>query len=226
MTATTIEPTPAPVRGEPWIRKAGELVDVSFPERTIELIVIPYEHEITVEHPTKPGAGPVQEIIARGAFDGIERRANRIKANREHDKLLTFGRATAFRAGHQQGLHAKIRVAHTPLGDETLSLAEDGCLDASAGFWPELDQRGRFAGLRWENPSRYRIVKAFLDHVSLVSEGAYGENAGVLAVRAAAPAVAPEPAAMPVLNGFLADVWREKEAALDKRFRGSAGRPG
>ena len=179
---TTIDGTD-PARGEPWIRKAGELVGVSFPDRTIELIVIPYDHEITVPHPLKRDGGLVKEIITRGAFDGIERRANRIRCNREHDKTLTFGRVTTFRTGHEHGLHAVIRVAHTPLGEETLSLADDNCLDASAGFWPELDDRGRLTGLRWDNPNRYRITKAFLDHVALVSEGAYGERAGVLAVR-------------------------------------------
>ena len=70
-------------------------------------------------------------------------------------------------------------------------MADDGCLDASAGFWPEIDDRGRLAGMQWENPTRYRIIKAFLDHVALVSEGAYGEKASVLAVRAAAAVVAP-----------------------------------
>ena len=147
---TIVEPTRA--RGEPWIRKAGELVGVNFPDRTIELIVIPYEHEITVPHPIKRDGGLVKEVITRGAFDGIQRRANRIRCNREHDKTLTFGRVAAFHAGHEQGLHAVIRVAHTPLGEETLSLADDGCLDASAGFWPELDDRGRLAGLQLGQP--------------------------------------------------------------------------
>src|SRR4051794_38559792 len=84
---------------------------------SVELIVIPYEREAEVPHPTKPTTSPhVREIISRGAFDGLERRANRIRANRDHNGLLTFGRATSFHVGHQQGLHAKVRVAHTPLG--------------------------------------------------------------------------------------------------------------
>jgi HK97 family phage prohead protease len=207
-----------PARGEPWIRKAGELVGVSFPDRTIELIVIPYEHEITVPHPFKRDGGLVKEIINRGAFDGIERRANRVRCNREHEKTLTFGRVAAFRAGEEQGLHATIRVANTPLGEETLSLADDGCLDASAGFWPELDDRGRLIGLRWENPKRYRISKAFLDHVALVSDGAYGEKAGVLAVRnQAAPALAGEPAT-PALDALETEKWRQKLAEIDAKY--------
>ena len=98
--------------------------------------MIPYEQEIEVAHPTKPNGGLVKEVISRGAFDGIERRANRIKANREHEKTLTFGRAASFRTGDKQGLRAEIRVARTPLGDETLNLADEGCLDAQRGFWP------------------------------------------------------------------------------------------
>lgn len=212
----TVSTLVEPVQGEPWLRKAGELVAVSFPERTIELIVIPYEHEIDVRHPTKRDGGLVKEVICRGAFDGIERRANRVKANREHDKTLTFGRAASFKAGHAQGLHAQIRVARTPLGDETLALAEDECLEASAGFWPALDDRGRFVGLRWENSSCYRIVKAFLDHIALVSDGAYGEKAGVLAVRAAAaPAVE---RATPLLDSLTMQKWREQETAINAKF--------
>lgn len=218
MTATLVEP----IRGAPWLRKAGELVNVSFPDRTIEVIVIPYEHEIDVMHPTKPGGGLVKEVISRGAFNGVERRANRIRANREHEKTLTFGRVATFRTSHDQGLHAKIRVAHTPLGDETLSLAEDGCLDASAGFWPELDDRGRLTGMQWENPTRYRITKAFLDHVSLVSEGAYGEKASVLAVRAAAAVVPVEQRATPVLDSLTTQIWAQKEAELNARFCSAA----
>jgi HK97 family phage prohead protease len=207
-------------RGAPWLRKAGELVDVSYPERTIELIVIPYEHEIEVEHPTKRNGGRVREMIMRGAFDGIERRANRVRANREHDTLLTFGRVSTFHTGHQQGLHGKIRVANTPLGDETLALAEDGCLDASAGFWPKMDERGKFVGIEWDSPSRYKITKAFLNHVALVSDGAYGEKAGVLAVRAAAGPVenAVSEQVSSHLNTLDVQGWREREAAINAKY--------
>ena len=38
----------------------------------------------------------VTEVVARGAFDGIERRANRVRVNRDHDETRTVGRAVAF----------------------------------------------------------------------------------------------------------------------------------
>jgi len=221
-TRSTIDPFQRVIGGpEPWLRYDAELVGVNFPDRTIEIIVIPYEHEIEVQHPTKRGGPMVKEVITRGAFDGIERRANRVRANREHQKILTFGRATAFHPAHEHGLHAEIRCAQTELGEETLQLADDGCLDASAGFWPELDDRGRFAGMRWENPNRYRITKAFLDHISLVSDGAYGEKAGVLAVRAAAAAQAPVPLEVPgtpVLDALHLDTWRQQLDAIDAKY--------
>lgn len=206
-------PSEQHVAGKPWVRSAGELVGVDFPGRTIELIVIPYEREAEVPHPTKPNAGRVTEVIGRGAFDGIQRRANRIRANRDHKGLLTFGRAVKFHPTDEGGLRAEIRVAQTPLGDETLALADDGCLDASAGFWPMRN------GLEWEGPSRYRITKAFLHHIALVDDGAYGEDAGVLSVRQAELTPPAEPViAMPVLRAYQNDIWAQKLADIDAKY--------
>ena len=166
---------PARPDGALWTRTA-ELVGVSYPDRTIELVVMPYEVETLV-----PWEGRmVKESIARGAFDGIQRRANRIRANRDHAEARTFGRVTALHPSRENGLVAEIRCAKTPLGDETLELAADGCLDASAGFLPMA------GGMKWLSRNAYRITRAWLGHVALVPDGAYGENAGVLAVRAAA----------------------------------------
>jgi HK97 family phage prohead protease len=156
---------------ELWVR-AAELVAVSYPARTIEVIVMPYETETLVAHDGRM----VTEIISRGAFDGIERRVNRIRANRDHERERTFGRAVALHPSREEGLVGEIKVARTPLGDETLELADDGCLDASAGFLPMAD------GMTWETRSRYRITKAWLGHIALVPEPAY-DGARVLAVR-------------------------------------------
>ena len=157
--------------GELWHR-AAELVAVRHADRIIELIVIPYEREAVV-----PWEGRMcTEVISRGSFDGIERRANRIRANREHRRELTFGRAVALHPSHPEGLIAEIKVARTPLGEETLELAEDGCLDASAAFLPFP------GGMVWEERSRYRVNKAWLGHIAMTPEPAY-EDAEVLAVR-------------------------------------------
>jgi phage head maturation protease len=63
------------------------------------------------------------------------------------------------------------------LGDETLTLANDGLLDASAGFMP-LGPDGE----QWEGTNRRRIQKAYLAHVAFVPEPAY-QGARVLSVR-------------------------------------------
>jgi hypothetical protein len=112
-------------------RTAAQL-GVSFPERTIELVVMPYETEALVPY----GARMVREIISRGAFDGIERRSNRIRVNRDHVAERTVGRAVALHPSRDEGLVGVIRIARTDLGDETLALADEECLDASAGFLP------------------------------------------------------------------------------------------
>ena len=156
--------------------RTAELAGVSFPNRLIELIVMPYEAETLVPHPDGRGI-MVTEIVSRGAFDGIERRANRIRANRDHDVKRTVGRALSLHPSRQEGLVAKLRIAQTELGDETLALADEDCLDASAGYLPIPPD-----GERWETRTRMRIVKGWLGHIALTPDPAY-EGARVLAVR-------------------------------------------
>ena len=115
--------------------RSSTVSDVSFPERIIQLVVIPYEEEALVEIKGRM----VRESIARGAFDGIERRANRIRVNRDHKLERTVGRAVAFHPSREEGLVADLKIAKTELGDETLTLAADDCLDASAGYLPMPD---------------------------------------------------------------------------------------
>jgi len=158
--------------GELWHR-AAQLVGVSFPDRTIEMIVMPYETEAIVPYQGRM----VRETIERGAFDGIERRANRVRVNRDHKAERTVGRAVAFHPSRQEGLVAQVRIAATELGDETLTLADDGILDASAAFRP-------MTPLQWEGRSKYRVEKAWLGHIAMTPDPAY-VDARVLSVRAA-----------------------------------------
>jgi HK97 family phage prohead protease len=154
--------------------RSAEVQQVRCPERIIELCAVPYDRPAPVR---EKGRTFVEEI-APGAFNGVERRANRIKANRDHDTKLTIGRCVALHPSRAEGLIAELRIAGTDLGNETLLLAEEGLLDASIGFAP-------FPGSEvWtENRSRRRITKAWLDHIALVFDPAY-EQANVLAVRA------------------------------------------
>ena len=71
---------------------------------------------------------------------------------------------------------AELKISNTPLGDETLTLAADEVLDASAGYLPLP------GGEKWLTRSSVRILKGWLGHIALVPEPAY-EGARVLAVR-------------------------------------------
>jgi len=178
--------------------RAAQQIGVSFPKRTIELIVMPYETEALV-----PWEGRmVTEIMSRGAFDGIERRANRIRVNRDHQRERTVGRALALYPSREEGLVAEVRIAQTTLGDETLALADEEILDASAGYLPIMP-----GGEMWETRNRVRVTKAWLGHIALTPDPAY-ETARVLAVRHDQPAPA-DRVATPLLDEVRA--WRLAE---------------
>lgn len=154
--------------------RSAQLTGVSFPDRTIELIVMPYEQEAVVSF----GGRMIREVCSAGAFDGIERRANRIRVNRDHDVTRTVGRAVSFWPSREEGLVSSIRIAQTVLGDETLQLADEGILDASAGFLPMP------GGESWEGRSKRRLTKLWLGHIAMTPDPAF-ESARVLTVRSA-----------------------------------------
>jgi HK97 family phage prohead protease len=187
--------------------RASEVTGVSFPKRLIELIVMPYETMTEVAHRGRM----ISEIVSRGAFDGIERRPNRVKVNRDHKRDRTIGKAVALHPSRQEGLIAEVKISPVPLGDETLVLAEDGILDASAGFGI-MDEPGAEV---WETRSRHRLNKLWLDHIALVPDPAY-ETANVLAVREA-----PEPvvaSATPNLDRVRLEQWRRELDMIDARY--------
>jgi HK97 family phage prohead protease len=191
--------------------RTAEQIGVSFPKRTIELIVMPYEQEALVPHPDKSGR-MVYEVISRGAFDGIERRANRVRVNRDHyhPDTTVVGRAVAFHPSRQEGLVSEVRIAKTPLGDETLQLADEECLDASAGYLPMA------GGEKWESRKRFRVSRAWLGHIALVSEPAH-EGARVLAVRGKQEGEL-EAVATPNLAAFELKRLQDAYAAIDARY--------
>lgn len=153
--------------------RAATLTGVSFPDRTIELVVMPYETEALVPFQGRM----VREICSAGAFDGIERRSNRVKVNRDHDITRTVGRAVRFWPSREEGLVAEVRIAQTVLGDETLQLADEEILDASAGFLPMP------GGETWTGRALRRLTKCWLGHIAMTPDPAF-ETARVLAVRA------------------------------------------
>ena len=154
--------------------RAATQIGVSFPHRTIELVVMPYEEETLTEYKGRM----IREIVHRGAFDGIERRANRVKVNREHDVRAVCGKAVAFHPSRQEGLVAELYMSKTEIGEQTLTLADEGILDASAGFLPFAD-----GGEHWEGRSTRHLNKLWLGHIAMTADPAY-EGARVLDVRA------------------------------------------
>jgi phage head maturation protease len=193
------------------LRSLGEVSDVSFPKRTIELVVMPYEQVAEVNYHGRW----IEEVCSRGAFAGVERRSSQVRVNRAHDTERTVGKAIALHPSREQGLVAEVRISPTQLGDETLVLADDGILDASAGF-ALLRENGRTGRIKplaevWETRSRRRLNALWLDHIGLTPDPAY-TGASVLAVRSALAAddtPGPERAATPHLDAVRA--WRLAE---------------
>lgn len=146
--------------------------DVSFPQRTIEVVAVPYGQEALVEYKDETW----YEHFERGAFAGVEAQPDRVKANRDHDKTRLVGKAIGF-SDHEDGLTGAFRIAKTPLGDETLTLASEEMLGASVGF------ASRRSDQVFDRSTRSRSIKrAFLDHLAFVPDSAY-EGARVLGVR-------------------------------------------
>lgn len=170
-------------RGPVEERAGGTITDVSWPERTIELVVIPYEEEALVEHRGRP----VREIIARGAFGALNRRPNRIRVNYHHrdDELRhVLGKAVALYPNRDEGLVARLKIVRGDDGDMALHKADDGALYGSAGF------QVMPGGESWPERTLRRLTRLWLDHVALTPTPAY-EGAVVTAVRSAEPELVP-----------------------------------
>lgn len=162
------------------IRSATALTDVDTKLRLVDLIAVPYNEEAEVVWRGEPW----RETFDRAAFRGIEDSAGRVRVNREHTKGDTVGKVVAFTPDNPAGLVARIKIAQTPRGDDTLALAEEGMIGASVGYRirqpsdVQLNPRTRMR----------RVMRAFMDHLSMVESPAY-QGAQVLAVRDADPAV-------------------------------------
>jgi phage head maturation protease len=205
--------------------RAAEVAAVSYPQRLIELIVMPYETETTIVERGRE----FTEIVSRGAFDGIQvkngRRLARIfPVNRDHELARTVGQAAEFHPQRQEGLVAEVHISRTVLGEETLELANDGVLGASAGF--ALLRRNGHTGPVvpdaevWESKTRRRLNRLHLDHIALTPTPAYAGATPVLAVRADTLEEAPVAvAATPNMDAWRLLLAQDREAALNIRFR-------
>lgn len=139
--------------------------------RTIYGIVVPYNYEQQITR-------SLREVFLPGAFAAVTRAAHRVKLLVGHDaNQLPQGRATLLRED-AAGLYGEFRVSKTQRGDELLELVADGAVDQfSVGFQP-LQDRKRADGV-------VERVRAHLAEVSLVTFGAYSQQAAVAGIREA-----------------------------------------
>lgn len=196
--------------------RAAQVADVSYPNRTATVIVAPYDTPTVIHTAHRT----FTEVVARGAYDGVQTRAGKIKANRDHNWERIAGRVTGLYPDRHEGLVAEVRMSRTMIGDETLELCADEVLSVSAGFG--LMREGGATGPvkagaeTWEqNRTVRRLNDLWLDHVSFVPNPAY-ETATVLDVRQADPgAVA---VAKPNLAFLELEELRAQLAAIDTRY--------
>lgn len=184
---------PAGVLGPIEIRRAT-VAAVDYAERTISLIVAPYDEWTPVEYRGEM----LEESIAPGAFGAIRNRARKFLVNMEHDAARWVGTVMDLDPDHPDGLRAAVRIRRSDEGDQALVDAADGLLGASIGMAvAPTDQT--------IEDRRRRIRKAYLDHVALTATPAYA-GARVLEVRHAGDAATSSPAsATPNLDRVLAE---------------------
>ena len=142
------------------VRKEGD-------GRTIVGIAVPYD----VEQRITPG---LVEVFRKGVFRDVTRAANRVKLLFQHKTDAPIGRAIMLEE-RDGGLYGEFRISKTEAGDEALELIRDGVLsNLSVGFQPLRDEKRGGVVNR---------LKAHLAEVSLVTFGAYGDSASIVAVR-------------------------------------------
>jgi HK97 family phage prohead protease len=159
-------------RGEIEVRSAT-VEAVSYPERTVDLLVAPYDEWTPVEYRGRL----LEESFAPGAFGAVRNRARKFLVNMEHDETRWVGTVLDLDGANERGLRASVKIRRSPEGDQALDDCADGLLGASIGM-------AVAGGDQTIDGNRRRIRKAYLDHVALTATPAY-VGAEVLEVRAA-----------------------------------------
>jgi len=182
-------------RGPIEVRSAV-IEQVAYPDRTIDLIAVPYDEWAEVEYRGRI----IEESFDPGAFSGVRRRARKFLVNMEHDPDRWVGTVLDLDSENEKGMRAQLKVRRTPDGDQALNDAADGFLGASVGFACAPSH------FTWLSENRRRIHKAFLDHIGLTAQPTY-LGAELLEVRSAAPRVVPaETSRTPNLDRVLAEM--------------------
>lgn len=135
--------------------------------RTFHGIVVPYD-KVQVINPH------LTEVFRRGVFRHQLKAAHRVKVGRDH-AVHTGGLIGRFLELREDasGLYGSFRISPTPLGEETIQLIRDGALDQlSVGFYARQD--------RTMQDGVVERLKADLVEVSVVVQGAYGDDATIL----------------------------------------------
>lgn len=211
MSATLVEVTVETRSGQGF-----EVADVNFPKRIVTVVAMPYERPTDVLY----GSRMVTEVVSRGAFNGIEKRAGQIRANRDHSWDKVVGKLVGLHPSRKEGLVTEVRMFQTPLGDETLTLCDEGGLDASAGFALLRRDDGRVwdDAETWERSRTVRRLNRIrLDHLALVPNPAY-PDAAVLSVRTAS-AAAHEPGPTPNLDRVAFETLKAQYEELNRRWQ-------
>lgn len=157
--------------------------------RTIVGISVPYGRPVRIN-------SRLTEQFARSAFNdqlgplrpgsSVLAGANRVRFHADHDEHGNKGPligVMALARDDAAGLYSEFRVSRTVAGDEVLELAKDGALNHLSVGFAEVENRSLRNGIT-------ERVRALLDHVAIVMEGAYGDLAAVSAVRAVGTATA------------------------------------
>jgi phage head maturation protease len=198
--------------------RSAQVADVSFPKRIVTVIAMPYEQPALI-HTNRRS---FTEVVTRGAFDGIEKRASRIRAFRDHDYRDVVGKIMAAHPSRSEGLVTEVRMFATDIGERTLIECDEDGLSASAGFgllrrddghvWDDAEV--------WEsNRAVRRLNRLWLDHLAFVPNPAY-PGAKVLDVRDASerPQEPVSQDATPNRDRIVLDQLRAQRDALDARW--------
>lgn len=164
-------------QGLPPLQTRAALVqDLDVDTGIVQCRLAPYEVEAQIDD-------GLFEVFTRGAFSAAVDNPARCKmSNQGHDRSTYLGRATMLRDA-DDGLYGTIKVSDTVAGRDLLVLLRDEVLtEVSVEFRP---QRRRMRVERRDGNILVRHDKATLVGVSPVANGAYGDSARVLSVRAA-----------------------------------------
>lgn len=166
------------------VERAATLADVNPSQRIISILAVPYEDPTPVLYDGERWT----EVVSRSAFNGFNPSAPKARSvpvsavlkapAYSHEDAHLVGRVISADTNHPDGLLLDTKISKTPVGDEVLTLANDGALHPSIGF---VSQVGSDTEADRSTMTR-RVNRAFLDHLTYVPTPAY-DGARVLGLR-------------------------------------------